>query len=228
MTIETRTCEVRPAALKAALLFAAKDAGETRGYLKGVCVEHVADHVRLIATDGHRLLCVKVGPDAALGAANRYRYVIPRDVIASALKLHAKAPLIAIKWERETVPDPERPGVTIVRCARVDVGGIVTTDVQDASGPFPDYERIVPRETSGKLAHFNTEYLNDCSKAKALLGARGVPGFIEVFHNGDSAGVVDIDSDAFAVVMPMRGSGATFALPEWFAGAGDSAKERAA
>ena len=53
---KTRNVEIRIVALKAALLFAPKH--DVRAYLCGACIAHGPNGVRLVATDGHRLLVV--------------------------------------------------------------------------------------------------------------------------------------------------------------------------
>lgn len=236
MTTETLSVSIPVPMLKAAMLFAAKD-DMVRKYLVGVCIEHGPRGVRVLATDGHRMFVGNVAVDErapesareSMKRAEPLRYVVSRDVIANAIKGHGgkrfSAP-VEFVWERETKPDPEREGVVIVSCARITVGVVafgqqVTTDVQDNMGRFPEYERIIPAKTSGKLAQFNAEYIADCAKARETLNdsRRGVTGYISIQHNGDSAAFVSLSADAFAIVMPMRGDKqCKDNLPEWFTG----------
>ena len=220
MTNRTVTAEVSIAQLKAALLFAPKS-DVVRQYLVGACFDYQPQRcMRLVATDGHRMIVINLGgePNAVSGV----RFVVSRDVLDRAVKAYAKERAIQVTWSQDTDPDPERGGVVIVRCAKITAGELPTTDVQDNSGRFPDYERIVPAKTSGKTAQFNALYLADCAKAAELLKATKrrdeVPGFINVAHNGDSAALIDLGESAFAIVMPCR-AGALPALPDWFAGA---------
>jgi DNA polymerase III sliding clamp (beta) subunit (PCNA family) len=223
MTTRTITAEVSIAQLKAALLFAPKS-DVVRAYLVGVCFDYQPQRcMRLVATDGHRMIVMNLGgePNAA-GISSGARFVVSRDVLDRAVKAYAKEQSIQVTWSQDTDADPERPGVVIVRCAKITVGELPTTDVQDNSGRFPGYERIVPAKTSGKTAQFNALYLADCAKAadwlKATKRRDEVSGFINVAHNGDSAALVDLGESAFAIVMPCR-PGAEPALPDWYAGA---------
>jgi DNA polymerase III sliding clamp (beta) subunit (PCNA family) len=83
-TTKTRTVEVRIGALKAALLFAPKN--DVRAYLCGACIDHGPKGVRLVATDGHRLLVVNL-TDTPQNLS--VRYVLSRDVMERAVKAYA-------------------------------------------------------------------------------------------------------------------------------------------
>jgi DNA polymerase-3 subunit beta len=213
----TRTlqCELPVSAIKACLLFAGKD--DIRGYLNGMCVEHTPKGIQLIACDGHRLIVYNV--EGAEPAEVSTRFVISRAVLASALKLVPKGNVaISCVWSQTRSADPTRQGVTVIGASSINVGGVVTADVQDALGKFPEWERIVPQTVSGEVSQFNVLYLADAAKAAALLkGGCGVAGYISVGHNGTSAALVNLSSDAFAAIMPMRGDAqADIKLPDWY------------
>lgn len=202
------------AAVKAALLFAGDQ--DIRGYLNGICVEHSPRGIRLIATDGHRLIvCNVIEGDTA--ERDSVRFVIHRDVLKAALKLVQKRQLVvACEWTQTRSADPTREGVTVIGTAKITLGGINTNDIQDAMGKFPEWERIVPASPSGELAQFNVMYLADAAKAAALLRG-GVAGYISIGHNGTSPALVNLSADAFAAIMPMRGdSQGEIKLPDWY------------
>lgn len=227
MITNTLNAEVTIAQLKAALLFVPK--GDIRGYLNGVCVEHNANGARMIATDGHRMLVMKLNTDQDIEPQTPtvVRYVISRAMADMSAKANSKRGSVALVWEQTNSPDPERPGVIIVGNAVIHIAGIPTTDVQDKSGKFPDYERLVPSAVSGDMAHYNSAYLHDCTKAMHLLARRPAAAIGSAFiaHNGFGPGLVLLNDSAFAVIMPMRGDPGTQA-PGWFTQSAAPTKSR--
>ncbi len=211
MTTKTLTCEIPTAAIKAAILFAATD--DIRKYLVGACVEHSPQGVRLIATDGHRMLVQRIA--IADETSETTRYVVSLEVLKAAVKLAGalKHGIVSCIWTQDTNPDATRPGVQCVSCATITLHGISTVDVQDDFGKFPVWDRLPPREPSGVLAQFNVMYLADCGKARGLLLGKGKE-YVSIGHNGSGPALVPLTDDAFAVVMPMRGD-TEFHLPAW-------------
>lgn len=211
----TRTlqCELPIAALKACLLFAGKD--DIRGYLNGICVEHTRKGIQLVAVDGHRMIVYNV--EGAESTADPMRFVISRAVVASALKLVPKGNVaIACVWTQTRSADPARQGVTVIGTASINVGGIVTADLQDGLGKFPEWERTVPQTVSGEVSQYNVMYLADAAKAASLLKG-GVTGYISVGHNGTSPALINLAENAFAVIIPMRGDPISgIKLPDWY------------
>jgi len=69
-------------------------------------------------------------------------------------------------------------------------------------GTFPDWRRIIPKETDGKPAQFNPAYVGDFAKVTKALG-QGQTAFA---YNGDGPALVTFgdDIDGFGVLMPMR------------------------
>jgi hypothetical protein len=212
MTTEEIMIEVTPKQLKAALLFAAKN--DSRKRLEGVCIEHGPLGSRLLATDGHRLLCVNLGD--AVKREKVLRYVIARDVVEPIVKGFAKLPSVAIHFEQDAPTlDPERPDVKVVSVPRIHIHGVATVDVQAADNVFPDYTEIVPEKCSGKLAQFNPSYISDCAKASELL--EGKAAYANIAHNGHGPALVDVGPNALAIVMPLWGEVA-MTPPAWYTG----------
>jgi len=202
--------------IKAALLFTG--VRDIRSYLNGLCIEHGPRGVRMIATDGHRVFIANMGESGS--SEKPVRYVIERRVLEAAVKMVGKNESVSIQWVQTMRPDPQRPGVVIVECAKITAAGIPTTDVQDKFGRFPDYERVIPASTTGEIAQLNARYLADAAKAKYLLnGGSGVEGFIYVHHNGNGPAFVELCADAFAIVMPcLSDKPDEMQLPEWYTG----------
>lgn len=175
--------------LKAALLFASDE--ETRYYLKGVHLLRRGDHLRITATDGHRLFCAMQTLDEP---GDNFDIILPRDGLKKALTgLHRNCEFLALELERE--------GDRVKRATLNDVG------MPPIDGTFPDISRVVPDATAigGETASFNPLYLADIGKAAKIL-AGNVNAF-HLGHNGGSPALVSFDpaaGNAFAVVMPYR------------------------
>ena len=175
--------------LKAALLFSSNE--ETRYYLKGVHLLRRGDHLRITATDGHRLFCAMQTLDEP---GDSFDIILPRDGLKKALTgLHRNIGFLGL--------DLEWDGDRVKRAVLNDLG------MAPIDGTFPDISRVVPDANSvpGEVAAFNPLYLADIGKAAKIL-AGNVNAF-HLGHNGGSPALVSFDAAAgaaFAVVMPYR------------------------
>jgi hypothetical protein len=177
--------------LKAALLFASDE--ETRYYLKGVHLLRRGDHLRITATDGHRLFCAMqmLTPDQS---GPNFDVILPRDGLKKALTgVHRNCEVLAL--------DLEWDGDRVKRAVLNDLA------MPPVDGTFPTIERVVPDANAigGETASFNPLYLADIGKAAKILTGN-VNGF-HLGHNGGSPALVSFDAaagNAFAVVMPYR------------------------
>jgi hypothetical protein len=175
--------------LKAALLFASDE--ETRYYLKGVHLLRRADHLRITATDGHRLFCAMQTLDEP---GDNFDIILPRDGLKKALTgLHRNTDFLGLdlEWDGDRV---KRAVLNDLAMAPID-------------GTFPTIERVVPdaNSISGEVAAFNPLYLADIGKAAKILC--GNVNAFHLGHNGTSPALVSFDpaaGAAFAVVMPYR------------------------
>jgi hypothetical protein len=175
--------------LKAALLFASDE--ETRYYLKGVHLLRRADHLRITATDGHRLFCAM---QTLNEPGDDFDIILPRDGLKKALTgLHRNTDFLGLdlEWDGDRV---KRAVLNDVAMAPID-------------GTFPTIERVVPdaNSISGEVAAFNPLYLADIGKAAKILC--GNVNAFHLGHNGGSPALVSFDAAAgaaFAVVMPYR------------------------
>lgn len=207
------TVTVTPAHLKAVLLFAAKQ--DVRYYLNGICIETGADGARLIATDGHRMILLRVPQKdeegSAIGLEVR-QFIVPRTAIETALRAFGKQSHIEITYAAPH--DAAASSGTIA--------GLTYTAID---GKFPEYNRIVPATCTGEAAQFNALYIADMAKARAQLGAGSHSDIVYIAHNGNAAALVHLTEDAFAILMPVRADGVEMSPPEWFAPAPAAAQE---
>lgn len=185
--------------VKAAAFCVSKE--ETRYYLNGVYITYETMGALVsVATDGHRLSCFRhnIDQDAPLES---FGVIVPLAII-NAIKLnkHSTNATLAhvegLKWSIEYN------------------GQTVTFDAID--GTYPDWRRVVPKETSGEVAQFNPSYIGDFAKiAKILGGKKDTP--VRIAHNGEGPSLVSfgVDIDGIAVIMPIRNKGAAFVAPHW-------------
>ena len=108
---------------------------ETRYYLNGIFLHSVDNELRSVATDGHRLACIK--SDLPPGAEDMPSIIIPRKTIGEVRKLiEDSSDELEIK-----VSD------TKIQFNFNDVQ--LTSKLID--GTFPDYERVIPKNNDKEL-----------------------------------------------------------------------------
>jgi hypothetical protein len=150
-----------------------------------------ADHLRITATDGHRLFCAM---QTLNEPGDDFDIILPRDGLKKALTgLHRATEFLGLdlEWDGDRV---KRAVLNDLAMAPID-------------GTFPTIERVVPdaNSVSGELAAFNPLYLADIGKAAKILC--GNVNAFHLGHNGGSPALVSFDAAAgaaFAVVMPYR------------------------
>lgn len=169
--------------LKAMLTHAGKK--DIRYYLNGVFVDRTSGHV--VATDGHRMLIVKL--DVGAWEAGK-SYIMPREALAAALKLNGRA-------VETLIDDSAAPALVI--------GGVNCTAID---GRYPDWRRVVPASLDGKIADgvaFDPQYLLEAYKAIATIGNHAVSHGQFSVGSQSSCGVVTHQNvDGFSIVMQMR------------------------
>ena len=188
--------------LKAAATMVAKD--ETRYYLNGVAVQGVMNKgVFIISTDGHRLIAFRQSAELPFDV-DPFEIIIPAAII-DAIKLHKTEDFGELehveghKWSLSYINSPKLTFEAI-------------------HGVFPDWRRVVPKETNGEVAQYNPVLLASFCKAKKTLGLKS-PDMVAVAHNGPGPALVTLGGESdnyFGVIMPFR---ATFDIitqsPAW-------------
>jgi DNA polymerase-3 subunit beta len=186
--------------LKAAAIFAASK--DVRFYLCGVLIESTPMQTRICATDGHALFCAK--DDAKGDNDGTFIGIVPNDTIKQILAWKAPykgaADLPVVITTAETEQRAEWCGNTAV------------FKLIDAK--FPEYARVVPGTVSGDASYIDPELLMKCKKAAEALGTNKF-GHFAFKQGGDGSAIAVFSSEAFAVVMPMRGDKADVADVAW-------------
>ena len=123
---------------------------DVRFYLKGILIEATKTHTTLVATDGHILGVYKNEEENEIPENIKFEFILPYDVLKK-----LKAPTIKYEYViLEFVPD-ENSKVNTVIIKSVSC----TLMTQTIEGKFPDWRRILPRETSNEIGHYNPELL---------------------------------------------------------------------
>ncbi len=158
---------------------------ETRHYLKGVAIQADAKGLYLIATDGHRLLAFCQSRECYGGEP--VNLIIPADIVAG-VKLNKHIEIAELTRESATHWRLDYCGTSMI-FAPID-------------GTFPDWRRVIPKEASMAVAHFNPTYVGDFAKVTKALGQ----GDVKIAPNGEGPAIVTFgdDIDGFGLLMPMR------------------------
>ena len=162
---------------------------DIRRYLNGVYVEFQATRTVYVATNGHML---GIYTDDTVTNEDVHNVIIPRDVVKM---LKPKHTLCTGTLHTNT----DNREVRILNPANSQDLGF-----KPIEGPYPDYQRVIPAETSGVAANYNAEYLYAFAQANKMLGA-STPGHIMLQQNGDKGASVKLCRDQFTgVIMPVR------------------------
>jgi len=109
---------------------------ETRYYLNGIFLHSINNELRSVATDGHRLACIKA--ELPSGAEEMPSIIIPRKTVGEIRKL---------------LEDCADDLVIKVSDTKIQ---FILKDVQLTSklidGTFPDYERVIPKNNDKELS----------------------------------------------------------------------------
>lgn len=164
--------------LAAVALFAGRQ--DVRYYLNGVLAECHLGVLRMVATDGHRAICWKVGEIDAPD----FEVILPIDFVNKCGKVRAQSIDIVIADTGST-------------CQQA---GAIATAI-DAK--YPDWRRVlnVP-PLPPAAAVFNPEYLMDMQRASVLAG-RGKYGW-KVYPRGKDVAPFFITESLVGAVMPMK------------------------
>lgn len=197
--------------LSAALICAANK--DIRYYLNGVLVDIREREVRVVATDGYRLIVMREVLNDGDEPHAPAQIIIPREVLKG-IKPAAKAIVkCVLHYDAENPLEP-----CALKCLKDADRGFTPID-----GTFPDFERILPKERpSGERAYFDADYLADFKRIAEILGV----GHACVFDNGnDACAPVTFGAreDAFGVLMPMLWD-SEYKVPEWVAGRAEERK----
>lgn len=160
--------------LHAALAIAAKK--DVRYYLNGIYLHTVGKELRLVATDGHRLLVISMANEKELpwGEAG---IILPREQLDRIAKYIGK--------DEETLIDVAF-GIGHPTAAIVEAGGMARFAVTPVEGKFPEYVRVMDgagnvfaaqREPSDTTC-VDSAYLKSAGMVAALLGSKTIFPFV--------------------------------------------------
>lgn len=196
MTNTTQTVFTTLSALKAMSEIA--PAKEIRYYLNGVYFECNKESTRLVATDGHCLGVYEASQENILDSA--INFIMPLDVIKLLKVVHKQCEDVTITIERK-----HETQLDLITDGTIQVAGGPAISWKAVDGRFPDYIRVIPKETmSGETAQFDPAIVNKFVRVAKCLGLstkNGVP----IGHNGGGSALIALgDPNFIGVIMPMR------------------------
>jgi DNA polymerase III sliding clamp (beta) subunit (PCNA family) len=186
------TFSINLRALKAVAYAAGTE--ETRYYLCGVNLEHSADGLLMVATDGHRAIVLRQDWMETLPDAPFKPVIVPLAFIKK-IKL-AKG----LDFAEMTLGEN---GAISIQYAGETMG------TNAIAGTFPQWRQIIPKETSNEPAQYNPEYILDFGKAFALLHNAKDHSQPAICYNGGNPAIVNGYGDEkglsyFGILMPLR------------------------
>lgn len=158
--------------LKAALAIAPKD--DTRYYMNGVYFHREGTELRIVASDGHRMLVISTAHEGELPWAEA-GLIVPRIELDRVMKYVGKDETVKLSY-----------GVNHPRVILSDVSGDATFRVAPIDGKFPEYQRVM--QSAGDVLHaermptdtavLNPAYLKAAGAIAAQLESEGIFPFI--------------------------------------------------
>ena len=166
-----------PVSVLRALLLFTNNKSDPRYYLRSIYAECGPAGARLVATNGHILAAYKIDGEFAAASC-----IIPRELVESELRSIGKALTVQVG-----IGPPCRVG---------------QLSAPAFEGHYPDYRKVIPRESNGELAHFDFGLLARVEKAAKFLGRKGA---LILAHNGPGPAIVNMGNPGFfALIMPYR------------------------
>ena len=197
MTNTTQTVFTTLSALKAVSEIA--PAKDTRFYLVGVYFECNKASTRLVATDGHCLGVYESNQENQIGGG-AINFIMPLEIIKRLKIVHKQWDQVTITIERKHETE-----LDLITGGTIQVAGGPAISWKAVDGRFPDYIRVLPKETmSCETAQFDPAIVQKFVKAAKCLGLstkNGVP----IGHNGHNSALISLgDPNFIGVIMPMR------------------------
>ena len=113
---------------------------DVRYYLNGMLLETGGKHIRAVATDGHRLALCQVAID---GNVSEQQVIVPRKGVLELQRLLSGEGELNIQLGANHV--------------RIELDGIRFTS-KLIDGRFPEYERVIPKQSTNELKADRTEF----------------------------------------------------------------------
>ncbi|MCH8497681.1 MAG: DNA polymerase III subunit beta [Marinobacter sp.] len=132
---------------------------DVRYYLNGLLLEVGEDHLRTVATDGHRLALAE--QKLATGIAEQRQVIVPRKGVLELSRL---------------LDDVDTPVVLVIgdNHLRATVGSYTFTS-KLIEGKFPDYQRVIPRN-GDKVVFADRASLKNTLQRAAILSHENIRG----------------------------------------------------
>ena len=150
LTFEMPQNQLRNLFLKTQVAIAQQD---VRYYLNGLMFEINTDHIKAVATDGHRLAYSH--SDIEIDTTHRLQIIIPRKAIIELVRL--------LEDNDEKIKLEIGTNSINVHAKKFDFSSKLI------EGRFPDYERVIPKNNN-TLISINREFLQEVLQRVAIVG----------------------------------------------------------
>ena len=197
--------------LKAAAVVMAKQ--DIRYYLNGVMIDVLPRAVRIVSTDGHRLVCFHSELAIEEGAADMVpaQIIIPGEVLKGLKARHRNLQFLSLQFNEAAPLEP----CTLSGCDGAD------KIFKPVDAKYPDYMRVLPNSRpTGEKAHFNPHYVADMAEVVRIAMDRksgDAKCFPSVYHNGNGCAPVMYDGlpEFYGALMSMRWVDTEWECPKW-------------
>jgi len=202
--------------LQTALLTAAHK--DVRHYLNGVFVHAVDGDVRIVATDGHRLIVSRIDLDGTpVPEWAEAGVIIPAEELRQALPLLSRngvLPSYGARHESGSVVIDY--GINHPRVTLRAFNGFASFSLTPVDGKYPDYARVLASQGATlarnegqalRATGIDTRYLKSVADIAGKLGAKAVHPFIGSDNEQAAFFTFDGAPDTVLIVMGMRSDG---------------------
>jgi len=210
-----QTIDLKLSYLKAAAVVMAKN--DIRYYLNGIMIDVMPRAVRIVSTDGHRLVVFHSELALEDGAADLVpaQIIIPGEVLKGLKARHKNLQFLSLQFNESAPMD----ACTLAGCDGAD------KIFKPIDAKYPDYSRVMPNSRpTGEKAYFNPHYVSDMAEVVRIAldrKAGDLKCFPSVYHNGNGTAPVMYDGlpEFYGALMPMRWSDPEWECPNWLAAA---------
>ena len=129
---------------------------DVRYYLNGLLLEVSTNHIRTVATDGHRLAAATLSK--SIDTSDRRQVIIPRKGVIELMRLISHA------------DDNIKIELSDNHIRALGKGYVFTSKLID--GRFPDYERVIPKQTSKSVSLEKSVFKDALSRVAILCNEK--------------------------------------------------------
>lgn len=140
---------------------------DTRYFLNGALFEVTPYHFRVVTSDGHRLAMYTYTEELAPDAPDKLHAIIPRKAITELIRFLEEAGESSGKSDDESETSKIRVDIGDHQVSMHVNGSTIKSKLID--GQFPEYDRVLPKNTTHELEGDRLVIHNACQQAAVLF-----------------------------------------------------------